>query len=217
MILCSVLTKACKKRTPLRAYQNIRKNGLIAYGKSDKDHLFTVVKSKDGQDALISTSKGMSIRFPVDSIRQTGRSARGVKGISLRDDDSIASIVVVDQDSTRLMLSITQNGFGKRTSLENYRSQHRGGKGVIDIVTSRGNGDVVGALIVEDEDRVIMITNKGQVIRIPVKNIRITNRNTKGVTLMKVEGKEQIVAVAKVVEETEETEELVEGEEEGKF
>ena len=210
LMFCSY--KGLVKRTPLRAYQNIRKNGLIAYGKSDKDHLFTVVKSKDGQDALISTSKGMSIRFPVDSIRQTGRSARGVKGISLRDDDSIASIVVVDQDSTRLMLSITQNGFGKRTSLENYRSQHRGGKGVIDIVTSRGNGDVVGALIVEDEDRVIMITNKGQVIRIPVKNIRITNRNTKGVTLMKVEGKEQIVAVARVVEETEETEELVEGE-----
>ena len=137
-----------------------------------------------------------------------GRVARGVRGIKLKDTDEISGIEMLEDDSEMLLLTVTENGYGKRTAIDKYRIQGRGGQGVINMVVDDRNGQVVGSVQVHDTDLIMMMTNTGRVIKIPVVNIRETqSRAAKGVRLMRVEDNERIVSVARVVEPEEMDEE----------
>jgi DNA gyrase subunit A len=221
LLFCS--RKGLIKRTALSAYKNVRTTGLRAYDCAEGDQLFAVVKARTEQDLLILTSRGMAIRIPpfkitknedgerswrldedgeqIMQIKHSGRVARGVRAIRLQDGDAIADVRVVNEDPDMLLLTVTENGYGKRTPVSLYRQQNRGGQGIIDIHTGDRNGQVVGAVQVLDEDRLLLITNNGRVIKIPVGNIRVLSRNTKGVTLMRVDDDERIVSIARVPEE----------------
>jgi DNA gyrase subunit A len=183
----------------------VNKRGIRAYGCGEGDELLKVIFARDTQDILINTERGKSIRFPCESIRLTGRTAMGVKGINLQKEDAIAGITMVEDDAELRLLTITENGYGKRSPLKEYRVQSRNGMGVIDIKTTKRNGLVAGSLLVDDSDRVMLITERGIVIKISVSNIRDQSRNTLGVKLMRVPNR--IVSVAKVIEEEEDSEE----------
>ena len=138
-----------------------------------------------------------------------GRVARGVRGIKLKEHDEIAGLEMLEADAEMLLLTITENGYGKRTAIGKYRVQGRGGQGVINMVVDDRNGRVVGSVQVHDEDQLMMMTNTGRVIKIPVTNIRETqSRAAKGVRLMRVEKDERIVSVTRVVEQEDDLEEL---------
>ena len=149
-----------------------------------------------------------------------GRIARGVRGIDLQDNDWIVSMEILEKDDEKLLLTVTEKGYGKRTSLTEYRLQNRGGKGIINIRTGDRNGHVVGSVQVADDDKVMLITNTGRIIKTRVHEVRETGRAALGVTLMRVSGDEAIVGVTRVVEDdeeeapSEETEGVVEASEE---
>jgi len=205
LLFCS--RKGLVKRTRLGDYQNIRATGIRAYDCADGDGLLTVRKARTEQDVLIVTALGKSIRFPgVNAkgeleVRHMGRVARGVRGITLREDDVIKGMEILEDDPTALLLTVSANGYGKRTAIDKYRRQGRGGQGVINMVVNERNGPVVGSVQVHDNDRVMLITDTGRVIKIGVHGIRETqSRAVMGVTLMRVEEGEHIVAVTRVVE-----------------
>jgi DNA gyrase subunit A len=209
LIFCS--KKGLVKRTRLKDYRNIRVSGLRAYDCADGDGLLTVRKARTEQHILIVTAKGKCIRFPGRNakgdleVRHMGRVARGVRGITLKNEDVIKGLEILEDDSTALLLTVSENGYGKRTAIEQYRIQGRGGSGVINMVVDERNGEVVGSVQVHDTDRVMLITNTGRVIKIGVGGIRETkSRAAKGVTLMRVEEGEKIVAVTRVVDSDEE-------------
>jgi DNA gyrase subunit A len=218
LIFCS--RKGLIKRTRLRDYKNIRTTGLRAYDCADGDALLTVRMARTEQHVLIVTSRGKSIRFPGVNesgeleVRHMGRVARGVRGIRLKDEDTISGLEILEDDPEMLLLTVSENGYGKRTSIDKYRIQGRGGSGVINMVVNDRNGPVVGSVQVHDDDRIMLITNTGRVIKIAVENIRETqSRATKGVRLMRVEDGERIVAVTRVVESEEDEDDGIEGEE----
>ena len=204
LLFCSRMGRV--KRTKLSLFRNLRTNGLRAYGAADGDSLLSVAKTRTDQDVLIVTRNGLSIRFAGINekgeleVRHMGRTARGVRGIDLRDNDDIASMIVLEDDPNLRLLTVTENGYGKRTPLERYRVQGRGGKGLIDIVTDDRNGRVAGSVPVTADDRIMLITDTGRVIKMRVDSIRETDRNTKGVTLMRVDEDERVVGVTRVVE-----------------
>ena len=140
-----------------------------------------------------------------------GRVARGVRGIKLKEGDEIAGLEMLESDESMLLLTVTSNGYGKRTAIDKYRVQGRGGQGVINMVVDERNGHVVGSVQVHDTDLIMMMTNTGRVIKIPVVNIRETqSRAAKGVRLMRIDSDESIVSVARVVESDDEDELLLE-------
>jgi DNA gyrase subunit A len=188
------------KRTRLSEFQNMRQTGLRAYDCADGDELLTVVLARPDQDVLIVTKEGKCIRFAGDDVRHMGRVARGVRGITLREGDEIVGLQVLENDPNLLLLTVTENGYGKRTALGEYRVQGRGGQGVGNIIVDERNGSVVGSTQVSADDRIMLITNNGRVIKIGVTGIRETGRVTKGVTLMRVEEGERIVSVTRVVD-----------------
>ena len=215
LLFCS--RKGLVKRTRLSDYKNMRRSGLRAYDCADDDELFTVILCETAQEVFIATRQGQSIRFPgtdtttedgksLKGARHMGRVARGVRGISLKDGDEIASMIALKPDM--LVLTISENGYGKRTELDLYRVQGRGGGGIRNLNVTDKTGPVVGSLQIEDEDRLMLITDTGRVIKIPVENIRITARSTQGVTVMRVEDDERIVSVARVDEDSEEDDEV---------
>ena len=206
LLFCS--RRGLIKRTPLGDYRNIRTtSGLRAYDCAEGDELLAVKLARMDQDVLIATRQGLAIRFPGDNVRHMGRVARGVKGIELREDDEIVSMEVIEHDPEMLLLTISDKGFGKRTPMSEYPSQKRGGKGVINMRVVEERGDVIGSVQVRDGDRIMLITDTGRVIKIPVLNIRQTGRATMGVTLMRVDRDESIVSVTRVVEDDDEAEE----------
>ena len=203
LVFCS--TKGLVKRTALTEYKNVRRSGLIAYSCADGDQLLDVLLCNESSSILMNTTSGKSIHFPGTDVRRMGRSTRGVKGISIAENDSIASMVEVTTEVEDMrLLTVTVNGYGKRTPLNEYRQQKRGGSGIIDIKTGPRNGAIVGSLLVEESDRVMLITENGVIIKIPVLNIRDQSRNTKGVTVMRVPEGDRIVSIVKVLEEDEE-------------
>jgi DNA gyrase subunit A len=148
---------------------------------------------------LIATKGGQSIRFPEDQVRSMGRATHGVKGIDLAQDDEVVGLVV--SDSARpLVLAVCGHGFGKRTHIDEFRTQNRGGKGIILIDASERNGPVVGIKLVKDGDEVMLITDRGQTLRTRVDEIRETGRNAQGVKLMTLGDGERIVAVERLAE-----------------
>ena len=165
LVFCS--TKGLVKRTALTEYKNVRRSGLIAYSCADGDQLLNVLLCNESSSILMNTTSGKSIHFKGTDVRRMGRSTRGVKGITLAENDSIASMVEVTAQSEDMrLLTITEKGFGKRTPLKEYRQQKRGGSGVIDINTGARNGAIVGSLLVEETDRVMLITENGLIIKI---------------------------------------------------
>lgn len=198
------------KKTELSAYGNPKKGGIIAINLDEGDKLIGVKLTNGKQDIIIGTEQGKAIRFNEEDARSMGRVTHGVKAITLKEDDKVKGMVIVDENAT--LLTVCENGFGKRTDFSAYSAQHRGGQGVINIKTTERNGNVVALIDVRDEDELIMITAKGMVIRTPANSIRSIGRNTQGVKLFSVDEDDKVVSVARVLpeekqtgEETEET------------
>jgi len=205
--------KGTVKKTALSAYSNIRTNGIIAIGLEEGDWLIGVEITGGNDQILLGTKKGLAIRFDESDVRAMGRPAGGVTGIRFkREGDEVVSMVVVPAGSvpgegeaaapgagpTCMVLTACVNGYGKRTPVEEYRLQGRGGSGIINIDASDRNGDVVGMMAVCDTDQLMLITEKGILIRTRVGEIRETGRNAQGVRLIKVDEGDRLVAMAKV-------------------
>ena len=173
------------KKTTLSEYANVRKAGIIAIGIDDGDALIGARVVSAGNEVVLVTHEGMSIRFNQADARAMGRSAYGVTGIRLETGDRVVSLEVVDPTATLLVAS--DHGVGKRTSFDDYRVQTRGGKGIITMKTSKKSGLVVGATAVHDTDQLILVTSRGQVVRQSVAEIREAGRATTGVTLIRLD------------------------------
>ncbi len=198
------------KKTRLDQFARPRAAGIIALGIEDGDELISARLTDGGSHVLLSTARGMSIRFEESDVRPMGRTAYGVKGITLDEGDAVVSAETLPADDSAAgvtILTVTANGYGKRTELGEYRVQSRGGKGIITIKTTERNGSVVAAAAVSDAEEVMLITNRGMLIRMPSKGISVIGRNTQGVRLIALESKdEQVVGGARVAETTPEAE-----------
>jgi len=202
------------KRTNLSAYANIRQTGIIGVAIGEGDGLLTARIVTPGQHVLIGTSHGMSIRFPIEDVRSMGRDSMGVKGIDLRKGDFVIGMDIIEDESEQQVLTVSANGYGKRTKVSEWRTQNRGGKGIIGMDTSERNGALVKLRLVSPEDQLMVITNGGQVIRTEVSEIRETGRNTQGVRVIRLREGEQVVDVEPVAEgEEDEAEESQEPQE----
>ena len=196
------------KKTPLLEYSHPRVGGIIAVNLDEGDKLITVSLTDGKQDVLLASRNGKSIRFREEDARPMGRVTRGVRGMTLEADDVVIGMVIVnEQYSDSTLFTVTENGFGKRTELTEYRRQTRGGKGVITIKTNERNGCVVDINQVTDENDLMLITDQGKIIRMPIAGFSVIGRNTQGVRLMVTEETERIVAVARLAEK-EETDEI---------
>jgi len=192
------------KKTPLSAFSNPRRGGIVAIGVEDTDSLIDAVLTDGTQDIILSKRNGKAIRFKETDVRPMGRTAYGVRGVTLEEDDAVVGVIAVKREAS--VLVATENGYGKRSPIHEYRITGRGGKGIISIQTTERNGKVVAALEVVTEDEVMLITRGGIVIRTQVKGISEIGRNTQGVRLIQLEEGDQLIDVARV-EETEEDEE----------
>jgi DNA gyrase subunit A len=186
------------KKTELMAYSRPRSGGIIAINIVEGDELISARITNGTLNVFMCTAMGKSIRFHESDVRPTGRTAQGVLGMRMEKKDRIVGLEVLSYGQT--LFTVTENGYGKRTSIDEYPVQKRGGKGVITIKTSERNGQVVGILLVDDEDDVMLIANSGKIIRMAVKDISIISRNTQGVKLISVEPDEQVVAAARLAE-----------------
>jgi DNA gyrase subunit A len=191
------------KRSPLSAYANIRQTGIIGVAVPEGDELFTARVVGENHEILIGTSHGMSIRFSVDQVRPMGRDSMGVKGIDLREGDRVIGMDAVE-DEAQQVLTVSENGYGKRTSLAEWRGQKRGGLGLIGMTISERNGQLVKLRIVSADDQVMVITDKGQIIRTHVAEIRECGRNTQGVRVIRLSKGERVVDVEPIAEAEEE-------------
>jgi DNA gyrase subunit A len=190
------------KKTELSAFSNPRAGGIIAMGVEEGDSVIAVSISDGNNEIFIGTINGMAIRFPEGDVRPMGRGAYGVRGISLRDDDQVVAMEVLTAGGT--ILSVTERGYGKRTELDEYRVQSRGGVGIINIQTSERNGKVIGIAQVAGEDELMLITQQGKILRMASNNIRTIGRATQGVRLIEIEGEDRAVSIARLAEKDEE-------------
>jgi DNA gyrase subunit A len=187
------------KKTALEAFSNPRKAGVNAMNIPRTDELIDAAIS-DGQfDVVLGTRKGMAIRFHEDDVRPMGRTAYGVKGISLAKNDYVVNMVVLKGDTS--LLVVTENGYGKRSLIGDYRITRRGGKGVINVKASERNGEVVAIREVQDQDELILMTKKGISNRQAVREIKVIGRNTQGVRLISLKSGDRVIDVARVVKE----------------
>lgn len=191
-----VTEKGLIKRTPFKDYKNIRKSGIIAIKLNEDDKLIDVHLTKNNEDVILVTKKGLSIRFNEEQVRKSGRNSMGVKSIDLVDDDIVVSSDLVVED--KYLLVISENGYGKLTEIDKYRPQNRGGKGLLTYKITNKTGDVASAAVVEKEDDVMIIANSGIIIRILTEDISIQGRNTSGVKLMNLTDA-KVVAVANYI------------------
>ncbi len=197
------------KRTSLAEYRNVNSAGIIAINLREGDELINVTHTNGNDHILLGTSKGMSIRFNENDARMMGRNASGVKGISLAADDYVVDMVDCTQEDQNELLTITENGYGKRTALHEYlvhsedgsvRTQGRGGKGRRDIATTKRNGRVVATLSVLDTDDLVLISVGGMIVRIEANSIRQTGRGTQGVRVINLKGEDQVASIARIAE-----------------
>ena len=187
------------KKTDLMAYSNPRSNGIIALKINESDELISVRVTDGEDDIFIGAKKGKSIRFSEKDIRSMGRVAAGNIGIRLEEGDEVVGMEAIKEGST--ILTVTENGYGKRTKTEEYRVQSRGGKGILTIKATQRNGDVVYSYQVNEQDQLMIITEHGKIIRLRVADISVIGRNTQGVKLIDLGEGEKVVGVAKVIEE----------------
>jgi DNA gyrase subunit A len=197
------------KKTSLNEFSNVRKGGIIAIGIEPDDTLIAVKftrgstgETDPGDDVVLITRDGMSIRFNESDVRSMGRAAGGVRGINLEPGDVLVSAAIVVPEAALLVAG--ENGIGKRTGFDEYRVQSRGGKGIITMKTGEKTGAVVGALTVRDSDEIMLITIGGQMVRIPVQGIREAGRNTQGVKLVNLDPGDKLQAIASVIGEDKE-------------
>ena len=203
------------RKNSLADFLNINASGKIAMKLEENDKIIGVEKCREDQDIILGSKNGKCIRFMSKKLRLfKGRSSKGIKGIDLSENDSVMSLSIVDNNKEtqslikkngskkenldKFILSITKNGYGKRTSYHDFRVTNRGGKGIIGIINSSRNGNVTSTLVVENQDEIILSTDKGRVIRCPVKEIRIAGRNTQGVRIIKLSGEEKVVSAIKI-------------------
>ena len=192
--LFTATRKGIVKKTKLSAYQNIRRDGIIALKIQDDDDLIGAAITDGQQDIALLTRNGQAMRFSESEVRSMGRVSTGVKGIKLRQGDEAVDMVVVRKSST--LLTICENGYGKRTSHTEYPSKRRAGQGVIDIKTSPRNGPVVACREIHDEEEVMVVTQNGIMIRIPVQGISTIGRNTQGVRLINLDEGDRVIDMA---------------------
>ena len=189
------------KKTELSAYSNPRQGGIIALGLEEGDKLIGVHITDGQREILLGTKQGITIRFKEDEVRPMGRTAHGVKGITLEESNEVIGMETITPDSTTSILTMTEGGYGKRTPVTEYRIQGRGGKGIISVKTTERNGMAVGFLQVRDGDEIMLMAAQGKVLRCKVDDIREIGRNTQGVRILDLEGDEdRVVAVARLAE-----------------
>ncbi len=188
--------KGTVKKTPMVAYSRPRPSGIIAILLDDDDELINIVRTTGDQEIVLGSRNGMAIRFNEGDVRAMGRTARGVRGMTLTGDDSVVSLVAINPEES--LLTVCENGYGKRTGIDEYRKTKRGAKGVINIKTTERNGKVVGILAVTDDDEIMMITREGIMLRTDLSAVRAIGRATQGVRLMRSDGDDTVVAVAKI-------------------
>jgi len=196
--------KGYVKKTPISDFANIRRSGINAVTLEDGDILTGVAQTDGSYDVIIGTKDGMSIRFSEKEVREMGRIARGVRGIKLGKEDIVVGMEVAPANTKKDLLTVCENGYGKRTKLDEYRNQHRGGSGIITIKTTERNGNGVGINLVDDNDDLMIIAEKGKIIRIHCKDISVVSRNTQGVRLVKLEEGDKVSSVEPVVKDEDE-------------
>ncbi len=196
LFLLMATKKGVVKKTNLKAFSNPRRDGIIAIAIDEGDELIGVKMTTGSDDIVLATRLGMSIRFHESEMRDQGRDTRGVKGITLREEDRVENLEIVDPKATFMIC--TENGYGKRTGFDEYRLQHRGGSGLIAIRTSERNGLVVGAHAVQESDALMLITAQGQTIRMPVSDVRVISRVTQGVRLINLDAGDKLVSATTV-------------------
>jgi DNA gyrase subunit A len=193
------------KKTDLMSYSHPRVGGIIALSLDEKDQLISACLTDGTKEILLSSRGGKAIRFAEEDVRDMGRTARGVRGITLGKNDSVVSMDILSPGALgSSILSVTENGFGKRSPVEDYRLQSRGGKGIITVKTTARNGKLVGTQQITDQDEVMLITDRGKIIRLRCGEIRLSSRNTQGVKLIELESGERVMAVARLAEREEE-------------
>lgn len=197
------------KKTRLIDFANVRRSGINAAGLDDGDHLIGVAITDGEHDVMLFSDAGKSVRFAESDVRPMGRNARGVRGMMLEDGQQVIAMLVAE-DETQTVLTATENGFGKRTDIAEYTRHGRGTKGMIAIQTSERNGKVVAATLVHDTDEIMMLTQKGKIVRTAVKDIRVLKRATQGVTLIALKD-DSLAAISRIAEEDMDEEEKVEG------
>ena len=215
LVIVFVTANGYVRKNSLEDFSNINANGKIAMKLENNDNIVGVKICKDDQHIMLSTKKGKCIRFMAKKLRLfKGRSSKGIKGIQLAENDKVISLSILDPPKidaktikkdkkiqkglNKYILSITENGYGKRTSFLEYRVTNRGGKGIIGIINSQRNGNIASTLVVEDNDEIILSTDKGSVMRCAVKEIRVAGRNTQGVTIKRLSGVEKVVSAIKI-------------------
>ncbi len=190
------------KKTDLMAYANPRPSGIIAINLDTNDELIGVRLTDGQQEVILTTRDGQAIRFAEGDVRSMGRSAGGVKGITLEENDEVVSLEILSPGAS--VLTVAENGYGKRTDIAEYRVQSRGGKGIITMKATDRTGAVIGVQQVTDEDNLMLVTSTGKIIRLRVADIRVIGRNTQGVRLIDIEEGERVVSLARLAEQDEE-------------
>jgi DNA gyrase subunit A len=197
--LVLVTRKGVIKKTSVSAFSNPRRGGIIAINVGDDDELIAARRTSGSNEIILASKRGKSIRFAEAQVRPMGRAAAGVRGMDLADGDELVGMEILSPEAT--VLTVTANGYGKRTPLDDYRIQKRGGMGIITIRTTERNGEVIGIAQVVDDDEVMMITNGGKVLRCRVETISTMGRATQGVRLMELGEGEELVAMARLADE----------------
>ena len=190
--------KGLVKKTDLMAFSRPRAGGIIALNLMSDDELISARITDGALNVFLGSLMGKSIRFHESDIRPSGRTSMGVRGMKLASGDQIVAMEVLSHGQT--LFAVTENGYGKRTSIDEYPVQKRGGKGVISIKTTQRNGRVVSILLVEENNDLMLMTNIGKLIRMPIKGISVISRNTQGVKLMGLDSTEMVVGAARLAE-----------------
>ncbi|EKO39520.1 MAG: DNA gyrase, A subunit [Solidesulfovibrio magneticus str. Maddingley MBC34] len=188
-----VTRKGMVKRTCTDLYKNCRSTGIIAVGLKENDELLTVKEIDDETEVLLATQQGLSNRFHISGVRPTGRGAAGVKGIALKGNDRVAAGVVITNASRCEVLTVSANGYGKRTSIEHYPIRNRGGSGVINMRVTPKTGQVIGAVMVGDDDELLLLTSANKIIRLSVSGISSVGRATQGVMLVRMDENDTVM------------------------
>ncbi|MFU8819837.1 MAG: DNA gyrase C-terminal beta-propeller domain-containing protein, partial [Desulfurivibrio sp.] len=200
---CNILMvtkKGIVKKTALSEFSRPIRRGKIALTIREDDEILAATLTNGHNEVLLLSRRGMAVRFNEEDVRTMGRTASGVRGISLAPEDELVGVQVLSGDPESSILVVSENGFGKRSKIDGYRLIRRGGKGVMAIKASARNGQVVGMLQVCDEDQVMMITNRGQIIRMPMTDLRVIGRTTQGVRLFNLDKEEKVVALDRLAE-----------------
>jgi DNA gyrase subunit A len=197
------------KKTDLQSFSMPRRKGVYAITIDEGDEVISARLTKVGKEVMIFTKMGMAVRFDETTVRPMGRTARGVRGVTLKDEnDSVVSCEVVSPEDT--LLIVCENGFGKRSLVDDFRKTNRGGKGVISIIANERNGNVVGGIVVTDKDGVIMMSESGQTLRTSMDAVRVMGRSTQGVRLVQMQEGDKLIGIQRITEDEEPNLEAIE-------